>query len=616
LEVASHCKLGVITFCIGKQVLTVAYFEKILRSIINDMLNRYIFLLIVSFGLLNALSGQQISEGLYNDWDYGPNGVYGNLRLTKITSRSYYKIERADPQTTKVYQINPSGVVINTAVVTFANTNLSRVEEINQWGETYEYRKYTMTAKNEFRVTDLVRGKNIFLPCKYALHIYKGELLSEVQFYSFADKLAEDKNGVAIIQYKRYDDPIRFAERKETSFFDAQRHPVTSKSAEYHTLMSQYDDRDNKVSESYFDIHNEPVTIRKSGVSGMRYVYDADNNQVRVEYHGLDGKITPNIYGIAAADLEYTEGYQMKLTRYDSLGHMTRALASGDGVSVIKYEYDLSGNRIRESYFDESGKPMNSQSGIQEIANSFSPDNMLTQISYLDEFGRPCVDRNKIHTTIYVKDDKNRIIQESSYGLKADPIKTYTEEVFMIKKKYDEYGRNISDSYWADSSTRMPHWDGSYEALTKFNDDGQPVEYCSLDEKGAPFMSEDGSSVMKLIYDTGGVLAERQFLHNDSLINRQAGVSMHYSIVKYGHNPDGNVNELTFWDADRKPVDATVWIKDSIAVHRILFTYRGNRIIEQKYYKAGAGEPFQTIDCLKNEFISSSGIGTGRKNAN
>jgi len=580
------------------------------------MLNKYEFLLIISLGFFNALSGQQINEGVYNDWDYGPNGVYGNLRLTRITARSYYKIERADPQTANIFQINPSGVVINIAVVTFVNGNLSRVEEINQWGETYEYRKYTMTAKNEFRVTDLVRGKNIFLPCKYALYVYRGELLSEMQFYSFADKLAEDRNGVAIIQYKRYDDPIRFAERKQTSFFDARRLPVTSKSTEYHTLINQYDDQDNNVSQSYFGIHDEPVTIRKSGVSGMRYFYDADNNQVRIEYHGLDGKMTPNINGIAAAGLEYAEGYQMKLTRYDSLGHTTRALASGDGVSFIKYEYDPSGNRIREAYFDESGKPMNNQLGIQEIVNSFSFGNMLTQVSYFDEFGKPCVDKDKIHISIYVKDQKNRIIQESSYGLKDDPIKTYTEEVFMIKKKYDEYGRNISDSYWADSSTRMPHWDGSYEALTKFNDDGQPIEYSSLDEKGAPFMSEDGSSVMKLIYNSDGVLAERRFLHNDLLINRKAGVSLHYSIVKYGHNPDGNVNELTFWGVDRKPVDATVWVDDSIAVHRIVFTYRGNRIIEQQYYKAGAGEPFQTVDCLKNEFISASGIGTGRKNAN
>src|SRR5262249_38170705 len=153
--------------------------------------------------------------------------------------------------------------------------------------------------------------------------------------------------------------------------------------------------------------------------------------------------------------------------------------------------------------------------------------------------------------------------------------------VFMIKKKYDEFDRIISESYWADSSTRMRHWKGSYETLTKFNDDGEPIEYCSLNEKGAPFVSKDGSSAMKLVYGPDGELAERWFLNNDSLINRKSGVTMHYSIIKYGYNSRGDVNELTFWDAHRKPVNATVWIDDSIAVHRILFTYRGSRIIEQ-----------------------------------
>ena len=50
--------------------------------------------------------------------------------------------------------------------------------------------------------------------------------------------------------------------------------------------------------------------------------------------------------------------------------------------------------------------------------------------------------------------------------------------------------------------------------------------------------------------------------------------------------------------------------------HRIVNIYKGSRIIQQEYYKIDAAEPFQTIDCLKNDYIGLSGINMGRKNAN
>jgi hypothetical protein len=578
------------------------------------MLFKSKMILLASLCLSTVAYSQHIEEGCYNDWDYGPHGVYGNLLLTKTKERTYFKIEKSGPQTVVVKQVNPSGIVIHVASVTFVSGILSRVEKTNQWGETYEYVNYEKKGEGVFRVTDLVRGRNAFLPCKYALYVYKKDLLAEVQLYSFTGELAEDKYGVAIVQYKRYDDRIRFAEREETSFFDAQHRPVRSKAADYHKLVSQFDDHDNKISESYLGIKDEPITVRRSNVASMRFYYDGDNNMIKNEYRSIDDKITPNISGIAAAVMEYDQGYLLKETRYDSLGHTTRPLAFGDGVSIIKYEYDTAGNRIRESYFDETGKPINNYEGLHEIASFFSPGNLKTRISYFDAFGRPCVNRDSINATVFVKDDKNRIIQESSYGEYGQPVKTYTEEVYMIKRKYDHYGRDIMNSYWADSNVRMPHWDGSYGIATKYNDDGEPVEYLSLDANGEPFMTEDGSSSMKLVYNADGRLGERQFLYNDQLISNKRGVTMNYSIVKYGYDQNAKENELTFWGVNREPVNATVWIDDSVTAHRIVFIYKGNRVIEQRYYKTDALEPFQVVDCLKNDCVSLSAINIMRKN--
>ena len=324
----------------------------------------------------------------------------------------------------------------------------------------------------------------------------------------------------------------------------------------------------------------------------------------------------PNLSGVARVEWEYDQGYSMKETRFDSSGNKVRAFASGDGVASISYEYDSAGNTVREAYFDQNGKPMNNQAGVQEIASFYSPRNMRTRVSYFDESGKPCVNRDRINTTLFVKDKMNRVILESNYGVKGWPIKTLTEQVYMLKRGFDEYGRVVSVSYWADSNTWMPTWGGFYELASTFDEDGQPVEYHTLDANGQPFVAEDGSSVNRLTYNADGRLAERQFLNDDKPINRKRGVTMHYSIIKYGYDQSGKEEEISFWGTDRKPVDATVWIKDSIAAHRIVFIYTGNRIIEEKYYKTDASEPFQTVDCLKNDFINLSGISIGRRNVN
>jgi hypothetical protein len=573
-------------------------------------------LLLACLFLCKVAFSQHVAEGYYNDWDFGPHGVYGNLSLAKIKARTCFKIEKDGPQKVIVRQFNPSGIVINVVTVTFSNGILSEVDRTNQWGEVYEYRNYQLKEENVFRVTDLVRGRNVFLPCKYALHFYTKELLTEVQYYSFTGQLMEDRNGVAIIQYKRYDDSVRFAERIETSFFDAQHRPVISKSAPFHKLKCQYDEQDNKTSESYLGIDDQPMTILKDNISSVRFYYDRDNNQTKYECYGRDDKITLNLAGFAWAEREYDQGYLMKETRFDSLGHKVRAFAL-DGVASITYEYDLAGNTVREAYFDQSGKPMNNQSGVQEIASFYSPENMLTRVSYFDEFGRPCVNRDKFNSTVYVKDDQNRIIQVSNFGVDGQPMKTFTEQVFMLKSNYDKYGREISTSYWADTKTRMPHWAGYYEDSTTYNDDGQPIEYINLDADGRPYVGEDGSSIKKLIYNADGRLGERQFLHDNKLIKRKRGVTNGYSIIKYGYDQTGKEDEVSFWDANRKPVNATLWIGDSIfAVHRIAFIYRGYRIIEQRYYQVEAVDPFQIIDCLKSDFINLNGMSTGRKSLN
>jgi hypothetical protein len=578
------------------------------------MLSKPVALLIIALVTNTSLFSQYIDEGPFDNWDFGPTSVHGNLRLKNIANRFYYKIEKTNAQNAKVLRINPSGVIINTVIIKFVNGILIKVEEMDQWGEIYDSRNFTETKKNEFKVTDIGRGINNLLPCKYAIYVYKNELLSEIQYYSFTGSLTENKNGVAITRYKKYDDSIRFAMIKEISYFDSKGMPVVSKTTEYHKLTYELDNNNNRIRESYFGIDDKPCTIPKTQIAGVKYTYDENNNELSFEYFNLDNKLTTNYVNVAMSKTEYKNGYSVKGTRYDTLNQIAKPASSGDGFAIVKTEYDSAGNKINQTYFDENESPINDHSGVHEVICRYSPANMLIRLSFFNVAGKPSVNRDKAHTIFYTRDSLGRIIDQTSYGMYLEPVKNYTDKVYMVKYGYDKFGRKDFESYWKDSSTVMPRWNGIYQQRTLFDEDGQNLEFHYLDSNGIPQQGKDGASWQKLIYNKDGTLAERRFLHDNNLIMRKSGVTNNYAVIIYKYDSSGKVNELDFLDTKRKPVNATIYIDAPFPANKILLTYRGNRIIEENFYDKDPDIPAHVIDCLKSDYITTNGISTGRRN--
>ena len=563
-----------------------------------------------------SLFSQQIDEGCFNNWDFGPTSVHGNLRLNAPGDRKYFKIKKLTAHTARITEVHPPGYAANTLTITFANGILQSIEEMGKWGEVNGHRFFTQIRANEFRVSDEFRGVNNFLPCKYARYIYENELLKEIQYFSFSDKLTENRNGIAIIRFKRYDDSIRFAMIKEIAYFDKTGKAVLSKATDYHKIQYEVDDRDNRTLESYFGLNGAPTTFRKSNISSIRFSYDGDNNQLMASYLGLDGKVTRNISGIAATEYEYTNGYQVSLTRYDSLHQVTRADATGDGIAIIRSEYDSAGNNIKETFFDESNKPINDHTGVHAIYYRFDSSNMLIRTAYFNLSEKPSWNRDKIHAVMLVRDSVGRIIEQSSFGLFLEPVKDFSDEVQMQKFKYDRYGRQTEISYWRDSNTRMPRWNGIYAQTTTFNEDGQPVAMHYLDQEGRPMKSIDGSSEVRLLYRPDGAIGERQFLFANRPSVKLQGVTAGYSSIKYGYDNNSRISALTFYGRGQEPVDATISFDTAFSAHRIVFIYSGTRVVEESFFSVNSNRIVRTVDCLKSDFITPSGITQGRRNHN
>jgi len=572
----------------------------------------FCFLFIVSFSILAP--AQKVTTGAFNDWGYGPTTVYGNFPLAIIKERYYFKIERPGKGLVTVKRINPSGVAIKTTSLHFKNDTLTNVEEINQWGDIYEYLKFNSIGKEEFKVTDWYEGSNDFLPCKYARYKYSGELLTTIQYYSFDDKLMDNGDGVAVIRYQRYSDAIRFGEPTDKSYFDKNGLPVISKAAGCHTVKYEFDEHSNKTLEYYLGINHEPVTVQKKQNSKTRFYYSDNSELQKMVYYNVNDQVAPNVSGIAITKGVYDKGYLVELSRFDTAGLPARTVASFDSVSVVKSEFDNRGNLVKESYFDERGNPISNYSGVHTTQNTWSKDNMLLAVSSFDDFEKPSVDIDGIHTTRYVRDKLGRNIQKSTHDIQGLPVLNHIDEVYMLKYQYDVYGRQIKVSYWQDSLTAMPRWSGDYQQTTTYDEEGQISEYAYLDKEGHPFKCKNGSSSVKLINGPDGKLLERRYLLGGEPVLIIRGVTQHYSIIRYGHDENGQLNELTFFGPDSKAIDAIIYLGQSFPAQRIVFRYKGTRVIAQDFYETASPTPSRTIDCLNNDCISSGGISIKRKN--
>jgi hypothetical protein len=181
------------------------------------------FLTLCSVILLFALSfpgfAQTQKVTAYKDWNYSQSNVFGLIPLESTAQRRYYKITKADNQSTKIQEYDPSGIVTNTTLIRFVNGKLNMLTRTDRWGDTYEISKFALSGVDQFTVTRLSTGKNDFLPCKGAKYIYKNNLLMEVRYLSYTNQLCNNANGVAIIRYKRYDDKKQVFIAERNDFF-------------------------------------------------------------------------------------------------------------------------------------------------------------------------------------------------------------------------------------------------------------------------------------------------------------------------------------------------------------------------------------------------------------
>ena len=554
--------------------------------------------------------------GKFKDWNYSQSSVFGLAKLANADNRTYYTISKIDLQTTIVREHSPSGIVVNTTVVRFFNGKLKLITFTNQWGDTHETMNFKYIGNETFTVTDTQSGVNGFLPCKSALYIFKNNLLSEVRHLDYSGRLCNNSDGVAVVQYIRYTDPPRFSLIKEQSFYDTNVAPAISKSDDCYKIIYERDASGNDISQAFYGIHDESVTNRYRDFK-IIWEYDDNDNCIKREEIGLNEQIILNSDSVAQYRYTYENGLLMQETRYDDRNNVCRASAVGDGIAIVKYQYDGNGNNILRTYYDETGAPINSHNGYQKVVYTFSPLNMLIKLEFFDKYQAAALNPSGIHEYIALKDDKNRLIQQSYFDKDNNPVKNGLDEVYMEKIKYDEFGRVISRSYWKDDVTKMARWNGYHEYMTRYNDDGQETELLYYDENGNLFKTDGGYSRLLEKYDTDGRWTGLSYFDNNTPVMVSGkGMVINFQSIKFFYDSNGRQAGLEYFDDAGNPANAAITMvaNQTFNCHKIEFVYQGNRIIQENCYLANSDAPAKIIDCLKNDYVDTNGLRKGFKN--
>jgi hypothetical protein len=564
---------------------------------------------LIGYGQIAATS----KEEFFKDWGYSPTAVFGLIKLDHPGQKSYYKIFKPNNESVKIQSYNAAGMLTGTTLVRFVNGKLNQKTYTNRWGDTYDITKYTVAGPDEFMINQKSTGENSYLPCKGARFIYRNNLLTEVRYISYDNKVIPNSDGVALKKYKRYTDKNRFSLVKEIAYYDVNGKPVISASEDCHKQIYEYDERGNNTSVAYYGTDNEPLTNRYGGFKS-RYRYNENDQMVSSETIGINDEITKNTYGVAKTIYEYMNGFLSKATRFDERNNITKASDAGDGVAITRYSYDANGNQVSRSYFDETDNPMNNHSGYQKISYTYDPLDMLTASAYYDRYDSPVNNQSGVYKYTYVRDDKGNIIQKAYFDKTNTPVKDDLDQVYMMKYKYDDAGRLIVQSYWENSSTKMNRWNGYHETRIKYNPDGQETENILMDQHGNQFVNKSGYSRVVVNYNDKAEIAEYKYYNNNMPAVLDSSFSNKFHSVKFYYDANGRESSLRYFDKTGLPVDAYIALGDGIDCHKVEFVYKGNSLIEQKIYGKNSDSPSKIIDCLKNDYILTSGLSRGYKN--
>jgi len=332
-------------------------------------------------------------------------------------------------------------------------------------------------------------------------------------------------------------------------------------------VLYKYNEFGYLLSESYYDC-NENLLLGSTGTAKIEYIYDIAGNKIEEKYLGLDGKPTCDNLGIAIISSKYENNKLIEQLFFDN---KHKPVLNDKGFHKITYKYykvDSAENIQEISLFGLNSKSIakekivyNSKGLITDIykftENEKKGDvNGLYHVKY--EYN---LEGEKIKESFY-DSNNNLMLRKSSdniqYAIQEIKVDGSTKEIVFKNEQnnpifrkiisYDEFGNEISNKEY-EIINKKEKLVTSFEK--KYDDFHRCIEKCFTNEKGDVIEIPSGGYYIKYEYWHDSREKCRKYLDDKRKLIAQQGLKWAYYIKKY--NESNNIIEKYFYDVNNKP---------------------------------------------------------------
>lgn len=226
---------------------------------------------------------------------------------------------------------------------------LATKDSVAGWNSTYDEKGQQLNYESVGLHNELVAGGDQVVRTMYN-HDAMGDLVGR-RFYAADGKPMLDSVGVAGWTSK-YNDRHQ---EIESTFIDAEGHPMVSPKLRYSTWHSNYDARGRVIEASYFGLDGR-LALSNEGYAICRFVYDDRGNKVEQSF--FDETDHPTYVQEAAkiASTYNKYGWEVERRFYGVDGRLIKNPRSGR--AIVRLQYDDSGRVKSEASYDENDAPV------------------------------------------------------------------------------------------------------------------------------------------------------------------------------------------------------------------------------------------------------------------
>ena len=334
--------------------------------------------------------------------------------------------------------------------------------------------------------------------------------------YDINNNISRNSKYLYAIGKYKYDNFHRII---EFAYFDENDYPCYY-DKDFHISRREYDLRGNIIKQSAYNTEGVP-TLSKHGYSIVQNEYDKRNNCIRVDYKDIYGNhINRNDSEYSTLIIRYNKMNQIvRREYYDNQGNRSMVFAPYSDYNLVysisEHQYDAKGNPIKHIYldtkeqltksmtyaiksvmYDELGRVIEEkvnqhdgslgQGGNHHMAilryRYSERNNYVSDILFFDT---DSILQAHLHSIVEKGVITKHRITDENGKLKSMYLYGFTDTKYAMRTSlFDEYGRNIMNTYYDEDGNPGDIEEGFATLLNSYDDKGNVIKQELFDKNG------------------------------------------------------------------------------------------------------------------------------------